>query len=1144
MKKPIEIINLEKELNIGEATLVGVEEIIKWSEKDYFYYSLNDKREVNGIRIQGQGLKEIPDLNAFFELEILHLSKNQLSKIEGLGGLTKLERLFLSNNQLIKMEGLDGLTNLTHLSLGSNQLNKIEGLGGLTKLTQLYFDNNHLIKIEGLNGLTNLIKLSLSGNQIIKIEGLDGLAKLNWLRLDNNQLSKSEGLDCLTKLTQLYFDNNQLIKIEGLNGLTNLIKLSLSGNQIIKIEGLDGLAKLNWLRLDNNQVGKMEGLDGLIKLTQLYLDNNQLRKIEGLDGLTKLRTLFLSANQLTSIEGLKPIINNLVLLYIHCDSLATSEKYKDLILTDPKTKEPLSGEQQLQKVKFWFKNQAEIKKAISLPTKVLLLGNSEVGKTGLRKYLLGKRGYMEKSDSTHIAEVFEWKYEPKSPKLIAKIWDFGGQDYYHSLHHLFFTKASLYLLLYDTKNPNNHQPEGQNHYNFNINYWLANLNHILGIDSKKDTEPEKIEYRKILIKNKIDDSDEMINIPKHLRVPKEFRISIVPDGKNTHPHFEFYKHGLAFLKASIIHELNQLNTKDNFTVLNKFQKIIDAIKKKSFVKTEEIFFTKTAFKKQSETLLKNKISSAEIDYLLPVLHNSGLLLNFNTMPDKIWLYPEDLIVKIHEKLDKNATFEKNEGKLKSEEAQKLLKENDLKSLLLEQEVIFIEDKNETKEEAYYIFPQFLPISKKSNSNNALYAIAKSNLKPAFTLRFKYFLPTSFMSRVICRFGTYPGIKHYERYELIFTEEIKINDTEEKIRVWIVTDLCKLKVAVHISELSTEKNQETYLTYLFNALMIAYYGRGKHLNYKTYAEGLNYKGKSEAELLVQELHGLRLQKGEHNEEELKMSKRLMEETGQKAKSTKLSKKKMDLVKQVNANKPKPLPEMWKDEKMLIPSDLYIEYNDYQVSYAQLNKNKEELFTQAESSSETEPKKEQGDTTKEENKKSHQYTIHKSQFRPFFKGEIKNPLKIFISYAHKNYGYLERLEVHLAGLQRLGIIEQWNDTKFKIGDKWDAKIKAKLKAADLVILLVSADFINSAYIQNTEIEIIEKKDKKKIMPIIVQDCFWEDQTYLSDVVVYPRVIKVENGNKELETVLPLEEYKPASKAYKEIVKQIKSIHASSR
>lgn len=71
--------------------------------------------------------------------------------------------------------------------------------------------------------------------------------------------------------------------------------------------------------------------------------------------------------------------------------------------------------------------------------------------------------------------------------------------------------------------------------------------------------------------------------------------------------------------------------------------------------------------------------------------------------------------------------------------------------------------------------------------------------------------------------------------------------------------------------------------------------------------------------------------------------------------------------------------------------------------------------------------------------------------------KPPLKLFISYSHKDQSYLDELTTHLSLLRRDGIIADWNDRKINAGQEWERQIDTNLEQADIVVLLVSPDFI---------------------------------------------------------------------------------------
>lgn len=115
--------------------------------------------------------------------------------------------------------------------------------------------------------------------------------------------------------------------------------------------------------------------------------------------------------------------------------------------------------------------------------------------------------------------------------------------------------------------------------------------------------------------------------------------------------------------------------------------------------------------------------------------------------------------------------------------------------------------------------------------------------------------------------------------------------------------------------------------------------------------------------------------------------------------------------------------------------------------------------------------------------------KADFKLFLKNPDAYPKKrLFISYSSQNSEFFKRFLVHLAPLQRMGIVDYWHDRMITNGTLWDEKIQKELEASDIVVFLLSPDFLNVPYV--LDVEIPKAKEFKK-HPFFIQlmDCGWQ-------------------------------------------------------
>ena len=80
--------------------------------------------------------------------------------------------------------------------------------------------------------------------------------------------------------------------------------------------------------------------------------------------------------------------------------------------------------------------------------------------------------------------------------------------------------------------------------------------------------------------------------------------------------------------------------------------------------------------------------------------------------------------------------------------------------------------------------------------------------------------------------------------------------------------------------------------------------------------------------------------------------------------------------------------------------------------------------------------------------------------------RKPVDVFFSYSHEDEVFRDRLEDHLAMLKRQGLINPWHDRRITPGDEWQGEIDANLAAADVILLLISANFLASDYCYDIE------------------------------------------------------------------------------
>ncbi len=104
----------------------------------------------------------------------------------------------------------------------------------------------------------------------------------------------------------------------------------------------------------------------------------------------------------------------------------------------------------------------------------------------------------------------------------------------------------------------------------------------------------------------------------------------------------------------------------------------------------------------------------------------------------------------------------------------------------------------------------------------------------------------------------------------------------------------------------------------------------------------------------------------------------------------------------------------------------------------------------------------------------------------------PYSVFISYSHRDRELRGELEKHLSNLRRQKVIASWYDGDISPGTEWESQIREHLNRDQIILLLISADFMDSDFCYSIEMtRAIARHDANevRILPIILRPTDWK-------------------------------------------------------
>jgi small GTP-binding protein len=341
---------------------------------------------------------------------------------------------------------------------------KLKDLNSNTRKVQL--TTGRLKEVPDQLKICTAIKyLDLFGNSIQEIpDWFFQFKNLEHLSLKNNTLKvfptivfTIENLKCLNladnqihEINGHYFRN--LMSIEKVDISYNLItsipteritfpkckNLSIKGNRLQRFPtAVSDSHTLETLDLSENKINLIEddAFDLLENLIELDLSFNELTYLPTSIGkLKKLKRLNLSGNKISSLP--KEFENLTSLEFLDFNS-------------NPIGRVPV--EISSQGVSGIINYYLSLGDNVQLfEAKLLIVGQGNVGKTYIMNRLI--HDSIPVTYTTEGIDIKTWKIETSSSSdFRVNIWDFGGQEIYHSTHQFFLTNRSLYMLIWEAR---------------------------------------------------------------------------------------------------------------------------------------------------------------------------------------------------------------------------------------------------------------------------------------------------------------------------------------------------------------------------------------------------------------------------------------------------------------------------------------------------------------------------------------------------------------------------------------------------------------------------------------------------------------------------------------------------------------------
>ena len=411
--------------------------------------------QVRSLNLENTNIIILPETIAHLKcLEYLNVSRTQLISLpDSIGDLSCLKYLNVSGTQLTTLpDSIGDLYNLWRLDVSKTNLKSLpDSIGNLYNLRRLYASWTPLTALpDSIGDLFSLEYLSVNGTKINTLpESIWSLSSLRSINISETGLTNlSKNIWKLFNLRNLNVSETKLTTLpNSIGDLSNLLKLDVSKNKQFALpESIRKLNNLRRLNLCETEISDISMLSDLKSLTSLNLQNSKTAAIpeEILDLNLRFITEECKDNEWYEHSG----------IYIH-----------GLILKDQPIE--IFG-QNTELIQSYYRDTDQVPVN---ECKVIFLGDAESGKTHSIKRLLKDGKYLDDKDfngeSTPGIKTTIIKRKLKNSDITINYWDFGGQEIQHSMHRMFLTERTVYVVFLNARQDDQMDERAR--------YWLENI---------------------------------------------------------------------------------------------------------------------------------------------------------------------------------------------------------------------------------------------------------------------------------------------------------------------------------------------------------------------------------------------------------------------------------------------------------------------------------------------------------------------------------------------------------------------------------------------------------------------------------------------------------------------------------------------